>query len=72
MLDGLVNEVIEVDGLDPVLEIKNYVDNHDDIGILAMVGRKHTFLERAFVESNTISELFASNVPVLVLPEKVD
>jgi nucleotide-binding universal stress UspA family protein len=72
MLDGIVNKIIEVDGVDPVFEIKNYVDNHDDVGILAMVGRKHTFLERAFFESNTISELFASNVPVLVLPEKID
>ncbi|MEY3423043.1 MAG: hypothetical protein RIR48_3373 [Bacteroidota bacterium] len=69
MLDGVVNQIVEVDGIDPVDEIKKYVDQHDDIGILAMVGRKHSFLERAFVESNTISELFASNIPVLVLPE---
>lgn len=71
MLNGIIDDIVEVDGIDPVDEIKKYVDNHDDIGILAMVGRKHSFLERAFVQSNTIAELFASNVPILVLPEKV-
>ena len=67
-LIGVVDKIIEVGGIDPVAEIKKYVDNND-IGILAMVGRKHTFLERTFVESNTISELFASNIPVLILPD---
>lgn len=71
MLNDIVDNIIEVDGIDPVKEIKNFVDKND-IGMLAMVGRKHSFLERAFVESNTISELFSSNVPVLVLPESRD
>ncbi len=67
-LNDIIDKVIEVDGLDPVIEIKKYVDDND-IGILVMVGRKHTFLERAFVESNTISELFASNIPILYMPD---
>lgn len=68
LLSGLINNVIDVEGIDPVMEIKKYVDENE-IGILAMVGRKHTFWERLFLESNTSAELFATNVPILYLPE---
>jgi nucleotide-binding universal stress UspA family protein len=68
LLSGLINNIIDVEGIDPVVEIKRYVDENE-IGILAMVGRKHTFWERLFLESNTSAELFATNVPILYLPE---
>ena len=69
-LASIVSNIIEVDGLDPVEEIKKYVDD-SNIGILVMVRRKHSHLETLFFESNTVAELFASNVPLLVLPEKM-
>lgn len=69
LLEGLITNVIDVEGIDPVFEIKKYVDENE-IGILAMVGRKHSFWERLFVESNTTAELFSTNVPILYLPEE--
>lgn len=68
LLAGLIRDIIDVEGNDPVIEIKNYV-NENEVGILAMVGRKHTFWERLFLESNTSAELFTTNVPILYLPE---
>lgn len=67
-LIGIVDDIIEKDGLDPVMEIKQYVDENN-IGIVAMVGRRHSFWERLFLESNTTAELFSTNVPILMLPE---
>jgi nucleotide-binding universal stress UspA family protein len=67
-LVGIVNKIINVEGIDVVKEIKYFVDNNN-IGILLMVGRKHSFWERLFVESNTTAELFSTKVPILILPE---
>ena len=67
-LIGIVDDIIEKEGIDPVLEIKHYVDENN-IGIVAMVGRRHSFWERLFLESNTTAELFSTNVPILMLPE---
>lgn len=68
MLSGVIENIIVVNGTDPVMEIKHYVDENE-IGILAMVGRQHSFWERLLMESNTTAELFATNVPILLLPE---
>ena len=68
LLHGIIKNIVVVEGTDPVQEIKNYVDDKE-IGILSMVGRKHTFWERLWIESNTTSELFTTNVPILLLPE---
>lgn len=57
-----------ISGKDPVIEIKKYAEAHNS-GIIAMISHKHSFWERLFTDSNTISELNVSNVPVLVLPE---
>jgi hypothetical protein len=57
-----------VEGDDIVYEIKKYVEDNE-IGILVMVGRKHSFLERLFKDTNTSAELFTTNVPILKLPE---
>jgi nucleotide-binding universal stress UspA family protein len=57
-----------VSGKDPIMEIKKYAESHNS-GIIAMVSHSHSFWERLFTDSNTISELNVSNVPVLVLPE---
>lgn len=68
LLQGIINDIVVVEGTDTVHEIKSYVDEKG-IGILSMVGRKHTFWERLLLESNTTAELFATNVPILLLPE---
>ena len=67
-MQGIINDIVVVEGTDTVHEIKSYVDDKE-IGILSMVGRKHTFWERLWIESNTTSELFTTNVPILLLPE---
>lgn len=67
-LAGIINQIINVEGTDVVKEIKHFVDTND-IGILIMVGRKHSFWERLFLETNTTAELFSTNVPILILPE---
>ncbi|MBK9151645.1 MAG: universal stress protein [Saprospiraceae bacterium] len=67
-LKDITEEIIVLHHEDPIEAIKHYVEK-SDIGILVMVRRKHTFWERLFINTNTTSELFSSNVPVLVLPE---
>ena len=67
-LSGIVSNIINVEGIDAVKEIKHYVDTND-IGILVMVSRKHSFWERLFLETNTTAELFSTNIPILILPE---
>jgi nucleotide-binding universal stress UspA family protein len=67
-IGDLVNKIVDVEGIDPVAEIKQYAERNE-IRIIAMVGRKHSFWERLFFESNSVSELFATNIPVLLLPE---
>ncbi|MFZ1751401.1 MAG: universal stress protein [Saprospiraceae bacterium] len=69
LLAGMVRNIIEVEGDDAVAEIKYYVEHHDDIGIIAMVGRNHSFWHTLLFETNTTAELFATNVPLLILPE---
>ncbi|MBL0099737.1 MAG: universal stress protein [Saprospiraceae bacterium] len=68
LLGGMIDQIIDVEGIDPVYEIKKYTENND-ISVLAMVRRKHNVLERLFIESNTTAELFATNKPILMLPE---
>ncbi|MBK9257008.1 MAG: universal stress protein [Saprospiraceae bacterium] len=67
-LSDITREIIELVDEDPVSRIKQYVDN-SDVGILIMIRRYHTFWERLFLQTNTTAELFASNVPILMLPE---
>jgi nucleotide-binding universal stress UspA family protein len=68
-LAGLIENVVEVEHDDVVDAIKNYADNNDHVGIIAMVGHRHSFWERLFMETNTTAELFATNKPILLLPE---
>jgi nucleotide-binding universal stress UspA family protein len=67
-LVDIIDEIIEVEGLDPVMEIKHYVDQND-VDILVMPRRRHSFIDRTLFESNTLAELFATKVPILVLPD---
>ena len=67
-LEDITENLIELHHEDPVLAIRNYIE-HSDVGILVMIRRHHSFWERLFVQTNTTAELFASNVPILMLPE---
>lgn len=67
-LSDVTENMVELHSDDPVLAIRQYVEN-SDVGILVMVRRHHSFWERLFVQTNTTAELFASNVPILMLPE---
>lgn len=66
---GIIRNIVVVEGEDIVYEIKKYVEENE-IGILVMVGRKHSFFERLFKETVTSAELFATNVPLLKMPEE--
>lgn len=65
----IIRNIVVVEGDDIVYEIKKYVEENE-VGILVMVGRKHSFLERLFKETPTTSELFATNIPILKMPEE--
>ena len=67
-LQDCTHRFVVISGKDPVLEIKKYAETQNS-GIIAMISHKHSFWERLFTDSNTISELNVSNVPVMVLPE---
>jgi nucleotide-binding universal stress UspA family protein len=67
-LSGLINKIVVKEGDDPVKEIKHYVDEND-IGILVMIRRQHSFWEKLFVETTTTESLFSTNVPILLLPD---
>ncbi len=67
-LAGIIDEIIEIDGDNTIKEIKKYLSKNN-FGIVALVGRKHTFWERLLRETHTSAALFSSNIPVLVLPE---
>lgn len=69
MLTGMINNIIEVEHDDIVGAIKKYADSNDHVGIIAMVGHQHSYWERLFMETNTTAELFATNKPILLLPE---
>ncbi len=68
-LEGMINNIIEVESDDVVSAIKKYADENDHVGIIAMVGHQHSYWERLFMETNSTAELFSTNKPILLLPE---
>lgn len=67
-LSGIVDNVFDVTGDDVVLEIKNFA-KEKATDMIVMIARKHNFWQSIFQESYTEGELFASTLPLLVLPE---
>lgn len=64
----VVSEVFDVKGDDAVLTIKHFA-NDNPTDLIVMVSRKHPFWTSFFTESHSEGELFASNIPILFLPE---
>lgn len=54
------NEVVEA-------AIENYIDGNNNIGMLTMIPRKHSFFEGLFHKSRTKAVALKSNIPILAL-----
>ncbi|MEZ4911425.1 MAG: universal stress protein [Saprospiraceae bacterium] len=63
-----IDEIFDVKGDDAVLEIKNFA-LHNNADMIVMVPRRHSFWSSLFSESHSEGELFATNIPILFLPE---
>lgn len=55
-------------GNDPVQTIKDFVENRN-IGMLIMIRREKSFLQKLLTIGNTSAELAKTNIPLMVIPE---
>ena len=55
-------------GQDPVTKIKQYAEEHN-IGMLIMIKREKSFINKLFKVGNTSEEIAKTNVPLMILPE---
>jgi nucleotide-binding universal stress UspA family protein len=60
----------EVD--DNVAEAMNKFVKEHNVDMIVMIKQDHTFLERIFKKSNTKEMIFEANVPLIILPGKLD
>ncbi len=67
-LKDIPGEVNIVEGEDAVDTLKQYVDSNH-IGMLIMIRRKHTFLEKLLFKGHTGAELANTKVPLMIIPE---
>lgn len=69
MLADITSDIIVVEGIEPVYEIKKYADEHPNIGVIALVRRKHTLIDRILQAKSTVESLAINTHPILVLPD---
>jgi nucleotide-binding universal stress UspA family protein len=62
------NAVIEEKGNDAVGSIKKYAEDNG-YRMVVMLKRKHSFIEKLFFKGHTSSELFKTNIPLLIYSE---
>jgi nucleotide-binding universal stress UspA family protein len=67
-LDDQMGEINIIENKDPINAIKSYVENND-VGMLVMKKRQHSFMERLLFKGNTGQELLITNVPLMIIPE---
>lgn len=67
-LGDQMGEVIILEGDNPVEAIKSYVETND-VSLLVMIKREHSFIERLLFKGNTAQEILITNVPLLIMPE---
>lgn len=67
-LEGLMGDVALESGQDTIAVIKHYVESND-VGMLMMIRRDKSFLQRILTVGNTDAELAKTNVPLMILPE---
>jgi nucleotide-binding universal stress UspA family protein len=56
---------------DVIHALNQFVSDHQ-IDLVAMIAHEHTILERIFIKSHIKEMLFEANVPLMILPDKVD
>ena len=66
LFSNVSHEFVDLDRADLFETIKNYIDNNN-IKMLAMMSRKHSFLERLFARHNVETFGFKIDVPFLVM-----
>ncbi len=67
-LGDIMGEVIIEKGEDTITTIKKYAEEQN-IGMLIMVRREKSFLQKLLTVGNTAAELAKTNIPLMVLPE---
>jgi nucleotide-binding universal stress UspA family protein len=67
-LGDVMGEVIIEKGEDIITTIKKYAEEQN-IGMLIMVRRDKSFLQKLLTVGNTAAELAKTNIPLMVLPE---
>lgn len=68
-LDDTMGEVIIEKNKDVISAIKSYAEKHN-VGMLMMVRRDKSMLEKLLTVGNTAAELAKTNIPLMVLPEQ--
>jgi len=67
-LDGVIGEVDIVKSKDTITAIKEYAENRN-VGMLMMISREKSFLQKLLTIGNTSAELSKTNIPLMILPE---
>lgn len=67
-LGNAMGDVIIQEGNDIIYAIKSYAETNN-IGMLIMVRREKSFLQKLLTIGNTAAELAKTNIPLMILPE---
>lgn len=67
-LDDTMGDVIIEKNEDVISAIKSYAEAHN-VGMLMMIRRDKSILEKVLTVGNTASELAKTNIPLMILPE---
>ncbi|MFT4534504.1 MAG: nucleotide-binding universal stress UspA family protein [Saprospiraceae bacterium] len=67
-LGDTMGEIIIEEGVDTIQSIKNYAESNN-IGMLIMVRREKSFLQKLLIVGNTAAELAKTNIPLMIVPE---
>ncbi len=67
-LGDAMGEVVIEESNDTIAALKNYAERNN-IGMLIMVRREKSFLQRLLTVGNTSAEIAKTNIPLMVLPE---
>lgn len=68
LLKGSLGDIYIEKAKDPVTAIKQYAELHN-IGLLIMIRREKSFMQRLLALGNTSAELATTNIPLMILPE---
>lgn len=64
-----IDQVVIKESNNSVNSLNKYIDNHPT-ELLIMLRREHTLIEKTFFLSHTDQEVYKTNVPLLIIPDK--